>query len=108
MNVGSLANLLDEILRHADGEGTPAHQHDHAAGIFREEHGGLASRVSAADDEDVFILTGSGFSHCCAIVNAGSLQAFEPRNLKFAIRDASGDDQRLRSYLLAVGKFDEF
>ena len=56
------------------------------AGRSGEEHGGLAGRVGAADDEDVLVATGHRLGHRRAVVDAGAGQALDAGDVELAGR----------------------
>src|ERR1700734_3906838 len=50
-NVALFRDLRDQVSRHAQGETSTTHQHDHLSSIIGEEDRGLASGVPASDHE---------------------------------------------------------
>ena len=51
-DVGLVADLLDQVLRHALCKSGAAYEHDHFGSIAGIEDRGLSSRVATPDDED--------------------------------------------------------
>ena len=103
LDVGGLCDLLDEVMRHGAGERVAADQHDHFFGELGEMHGGLTSRVRAADDIHRFAFTGNGFGCSAAVVNASALKAINPGHVQGAPLNAHGQKKHMAGDFRAVG-----
>ena len=62
------------------------------AGGLREENGGLAGGISAADDDDLFLLAELRFHERCAVVDALAFELLQIGNARLVILRAGGDD----------------
>ena len=75
LNVGSLLDLVDQILRHGAGERFAAHQNDDAFCILGKIHGSLPGGIRAADHIDDLAFAGQGFRRAAAVIDSRTLQA---------------------------------
>jgi hypothetical protein len=71
-------------------------------GVAREEDRRLTGGVRAADDEDLLVAAILRFGHRRAVIDAGAGEPLHPRRVEFPVRDAAGDEDRVRGDLGAV------
>jgi hypothetical protein len=76
----------------------------HMARPCREEHRGLPCRVSSADNHDWLTNAGTDIDWSRRIVNAGSFEAFQPRDVEPSVIRAGCDHDRSRRNCLIVVK----
>ena len=72
---------------------------------LREIHGGLASRVGAADDVDLLIAAGNGLGRAGSIIDAGALQLRHSGDIQFAPLHAGSDHQGVAGNFGTVSQF---
>src|SRR5205823_5365284 len=89
-------------MRHRCGERRPAYQQRDRSRVVREEHGGLAGRVAAADQEDVLTHGSQRLGARGAVVHAATEQRIAPGNFELAPVDAARDDDALRRDAVAA------
>src|SRR5690242_17672282 len=108
LNGFRLANLVDEILRHAGFYRFSTHQENDAPGVLRKKHRRLPGGVCSANDINVFAAARSGLGHRGTVIDSRTLDAFHARHIKFAIGDARGDEQSFRADFGTIAKRYEF
>ncbi len=72
-----LLDAADEVARHRVGEVLAAHQQVHASGRLGEEHGRLAGRVAAADDDDRLAARELRFHEGRRVVDARAFESLQ-------------------------------
>jgi hypothetical protein len=72
-DIRNLADLVDQVLRHAFLERVSPHQHRHRARELREVDRRLARRVCASNEVHVLAAAQLSFRHRRAVVDAGLL-----------------------------------
>ena len=87
-----VADLVDQILRHALFQRAAAHHQGHGAGVVGEEHRRLAGGVAGADQVDVLALGDAGLAAGGAVVDALADQPVEALDGDPAPVDAGGED----------------
>src|SRR5579863_5384963 len=84
LDVGSLLDLVDQILRHRAGERIPSNQDHNALRVLGKVHGSLSGGIRAADDVDHFAFTGHCLGRAAAIVHARALELIYAGGLQTA------------------------
>ena len=69
--------------------------------------GGLAGRVGAADDKDVFVLAGQRLDKRGPVVDAAAGEAVGTGNIELAVLDAGGKKDTMAGYLAAIGELEK-
>src|ERR1700683_1129955 len=88
-NVALLRNLIDQILRHAQGKTSPTHQHDHFSRIVRKKYRRLASGVPSPNHEYLFPGDTGGLLARGAIEYSTAKEAVQPGNFDSMPIDSS-------------------
>ncbi len=104
LDVRRAGDLIDQVGRHGTAEVGPADDHRDLLRVAREEHGPLARRVGAADDEHILAPVERGLGQRGAVVDAGSRQRLRARHLEPPDGDARGRDERHAGELGPVGE----
>src|SRR5713226_3869730 len=107
LNVGSLLDLVDQILRHGAGERVPADKNHDAFCVPGKIHSGLAGRIRAAYDVNDLALAGQCLGGAAAVVDSRALQLVNPRSFQPSPLYSARDHQGVAGDLIAVGQFND-
>src|ERR1700722_2896707 len=92
--VRDLGDSITEVLGHGGRQMvTPDHKH-HAAGVARESDHRLTRRIPAPDDDDLATGAADGFARSRAVIDAGTEEILDSRNLQPPPLDAAGQQDR--------------
>ena len=84
-------NLIDQIPRHAVGEGIGADNNCDFFRILCEVNGSLTGRVSATHNKNVLVLAGNCLGQRRSVVNAQARQMLQAGNIQFPPCQAAGN-----------------
>ena len=107
LDVRSLLDLVDQILRHGCGKRWATDQHHHLPRVFRKVHCGLTSGVCASDNVNVLALTLLRLGHRRAIIDAASLQPVSARHVQLPVGNSRRDQQRFAANIGSRRKLDD-
>src|SRR5712692_9077431 len=85
-------NAGDQVPRHGLGEPRPAHQQMDMTGELREEHSGLAGRVSSSDDGDLLVAADLGLDRGRAVIDSGAFKLSKVRQIQLSVLDSGRHD----------------
>jgi len=85
-------DATDQVARHAFRQSFRAHQHVHMPAAASQKNGGLAGRISPADDDDFLVFAKLGLEMSGRVIDAGADEVRQVRQRRFAIFRAGGDD----------------
>src|SRR5580704_15776161 len=102
VDVWSLLDLVDQILRHGAGQRLAANQHHYLVGVSREVQRRLPSRVRSTYDIYDFTFAGESFGCAAAVVHTGALQLINAFRLQTPPLHASRNHQRMTRKLASI------
>src|SRR5580704_7699877 len=107
LNIGSLLDLVDQILGHRRGEAVTAYQKHNFFGIPGKVHRGLAGGICTANDVDNFALTRERLRGATAVVDPGALQLVDSRSFQAPPLHTGCEQQCMTRDLASIGQLDD-